>query len=125
MKNLGGILMMVAGLACTTAMAQPTLTALGGGSANNITNSTGGIIYLGGGSASGQVARWAFNPAAGTLTQLTVGGSGNGRVSADGQFLVGWRVCEHRTECARQHGDGCVACIQPEPDAGGVDDAAG
>ena len=68
---------------------QPTLTSLGGGSANNITNSTGGIIYLGGGSASGQVARWAFNPAAGTLTQLTVGGSGNGRVSADGQFLVG------------------------------------
>ncbi|GDX99763.1 hypothetical protein LBMAG48_21670 [Phycisphaerae bacterium] len=57
MKNLGGILMMVAGLACTTAVAQPTLTALGSGSANNITNSNGGIIYLGGGSASGQVAR--------------------------------------------------------------------
>ncbi|HLP83110.1 MAG TPA: hypothetical protein VK157_02070, partial [Phycisphaerales bacterium] len=84
MLKLSGVLVLLAGTMCTTVIAQPTLTSLGGGSASNITNAQGGVIYLGGQSGS-QAVRWNFNPSAGTLTSTLIGGIGGGEVSLDGQ----------------------------------------
>ena len=84
MSKIAALLTLAAGTLCSTVLAQPTLTALGGGSASNITNAQGGVIYLGGQSGS-QAVRWNFDISAGTLTSTLIGGNGGGEVSLDGQ----------------------------------------
>ncbi|MFN5944405.1 MAG: hypothetical protein ACK46I_04930 [Phycisphaerae bacterium] len=84
MSKFAAVLTLAAGTLSTTAIAQPTLTSLGGGAASNITNAQGGVIYLGGQSGT-QGVRWNFNPGAGTLTSTLIGGIGGGEVSLDGQ----------------------------------------
>ncbi len=85
MSKIAVLLTLAAGTLCSTALAQPTLTALGGGGASNITNAQGGVIYLGGQSGT-QAVRWNFDLTAGTLTSTAIGGNGGGEVSLDGQF---------------------------------------
>ncbi len=84
MSKIAALLTLAAGTLCSVAIAQPTLTALGGGGATNITNAQGGVIYLGGQSGT-QAVRWNFDITAGTLTSTLIGGVGGGEVSLDGQ----------------------------------------
>lgn len=75
----------IAGLA----VAQPTLTSLGGGVPLGVTNEISGTRFIGGsGLSSAAAARWSLTGA--TLTGMEIGGpGGGGYISADGLFQTG------------------------------------
>lgn len=72
------------------AVAQPTLTSLGGGVPIGVTNQIGGTYYIGGAGAAGTAtaSRWTLTGA--TLTGIEIGGTGGGGlISSDGLFQTG------------------------------------
>src|SRR5690349_10860911 len=80
-------LMALGAVACAAglAAAQPTLTSLGSGSPNSVTNNLSGTQYVGGANITTNVAgRWSLSGS--TLTATDIGGVGSGLVSADGQW---------------------------------------
>ncbi|HEX2838628.1 MAG TPA: hypothetical protein VHN77_10920 [Phycisphaerales bacterium] len=77
----------ICALACLagTAIAQPTITSLGSGTPQGVSNPVSGTTYISG--SNGQAVLWTLNGA--TLTQTAMGGAGGGRISADGANFVG------------------------------------
>ncbi|MBS0196654.1 MAG: immunoglobulin domain-containing protein [Planctomycetes bacterium] len=70
------------------ALAQPSITSLGGGVAVSVTDNIGGAYYLGGsGAATTAACRWVLGPSGLTLTEI--GGAGPGYMSTDGSIIAG------------------------------------
>ncbi len=70
------------------AWAVPTLTSLGSGIPQGVTNSLSGTYYIGGsGLSTSASCRWSLTGA--TLTGVEIGGAGSGLISADGLFQGG------------------------------------
>jgi len=71
------------------AWAQPTITSLGSGVPQGVTNNVGGTIYIGGsGLSSAATSRWTLS--GGTITPAEIPSAGGpGIISSDGEFQIG------------------------------------
>lgn len=89
MKNAWRILGLAAIVAATgAASGVPTITSLGGGVPQGVTNSLSGTIYISGsGLVTAGGARWTLT--GGTLSGFDLGGTGGNYISADGAFQIG------------------------------------
>ncbi len=89
MKNAWRNLCLAAIVAAAgTASAQPTITSLGGGVPQGVTNSISGTVYIsGGGLVTAGGARWTLSGS--TLTGIDLGGTRGGPISADGVYQIG------------------------------------
>jgi hypothetical protein len=86
-RLLGSLACGLVACAANFAVAQPTITSLGSGGPNSVTNNIGGSYLVGGSGMTTTAAdRWTLTGS--TLTPAEVGGSGGGLISADGAYQV-------------------------------------
>ncbi len=74
------------------ALAQPTITSLGSGTPQGVSNLTGGTYFVSGtGIVTTQVGRWALTPGSSLLTTTELGATGNAypTISSDGVYQLG------------------------------------